>query len=202
MKYKTEQLQEDLHNQVEKQISKAVAEWQQLPYDLLSASPGPGRWSAVQCLDHLNSYGRYYLPQIEKAILANQQKKPVDFFQSGWLGNYFYSLMLPPKDGKSAKKMKAPKNHQPSPLPEPTVVMHEFINQLETLGTLIVIAKRVDLNRVKIPISIAPFIKLKLGDVFLFYTAHITRHMAQAERALEEWRDQQYPYLKKLVKTA
>jgi hypothetical protein len=202
MKYMTEQLLEDLHNQVEKQISKAISEWQQLPYDMLSASPGPGRWSAVQCLEHLNSYGRYYLPQVEKAIQQNQHKKPVQFFQSGWLGNYFYSLMLPQKDGKPSKKMKSPKNHQPDPLPDPAVVLYDFISQLETLGTLLQQANHINLNQVKVPISIAPFIKLKLGDVFLFYTAHISRHMAQAERALEEWRDQQYPYLKILVKTA
>jgi len=202
MKYMTEQLLEGLHNQAEKQISNAITDWQQLPYEMLIASPGPGRWSAIQCLEHLNSYGRYYLPQIKKAIQANQDKSPSQSFKSGWLGNYFYSLMNLPNDGKPARKMQSPKNHQPAPFPDPSVVMHEFISQLETLGMLIMQAKNVDLNQVKVPISIATFIKLKLGDVFLFYTAHISRHMAQAERALGTWREQEYPMLKNMVKTA
>ena len=45
-------------------------------------------------------------------------------------------------------------------------------------------AKSVDLNAVRIPISIAKFIKLKLGDVFMFLIAHNLRHVKQAERAI------------------
>jgi uncharacterized damage-inducible protein DinB len=37
---------------------------------------------------------------------------------------------------------------------------------------------------VKVGISIAPFIKLKLGDVFRFMIAHQVRHILQAGRAL------------------
>jgi len=45
-------------------------------------------------------------------------------------------------------------------------------------------AKSVDLNAVRISISIAKFIKLKLGDVFMFLIAHNLRHVKQAERAI------------------
>jgi len=45
-------------------------------------------------------------------------------------------------------------------------------------------AKKFDLNAVKVGISIAPIIKLKLGDVFRFMIAHQVRHILQAERAL------------------
>ncbi|MBC7904056.1 MAG: DinB family protein, partial [Gemmatimonadaceae bacterium] len=36
--------------------------------DLLNTAPAPGKWSVVQVFEHLNSYGMYYLPAMEKAI--------------------------------------------------------------------------------------------------------------------------------------
>ena len=50
---------------------------------------------------------------------------------------------------------------------------------------LLAAAATVDLNQVRVPISIAPWIRLKLGDTFLFVTAHIERDLLQAERAME-----------------
>jgi hypothetical protein len=45
-------------------------------------------------------------------------------------------------------------------------------------------SKKINLNKARVPISIAKFIKLKLGDVFGFLIAHNQRHILQAERAL------------------
>jgi hypothetical protein len=47
-------------------------------------------------------------------------------------------------------------------------------------------AKQIDLNRTKVPISIAPFIKLKLGDVFMFLVAHNFRHVLQVNNAIDD----------------
>ena len=99
------------------------------------------------------------------------------------LGNYFTNLMLP-KEGKQ-KKMSAPKDYSPQTNEDSYGVIAEFIEQQEKLMELLTLAHQVDLNTVKVPISIAPFIKLKLGDTFLFYVAHINRHLGQAERAIQ-----------------
>lgn len=40
----------------------------------LQQQPGPGKWSAVQCLEHLNTYGRYYLPALDQAIKKAEKK--------------------------------------------------------------------------------------------------------------------------------
>jgi len=80
--------------------------------------------------------------------------------------------------------MKAPKNAVPSTAPDPQAMLAEFIDQQEKLLRLLTLAADVNLNRVRIPISIAPWLRLKLGDTFLFLTAHIERHLLQAERAI------------------
>ncbi|CAN5775321.1 DinB family protein [soil metagenome] len=189
MKYLSNQLLDELYDQTEKNIVKAITEWQQLSSYQLPAQPATGQWSALQCLEHLNSYGRYYLPAITSAISMGSTKQPSLYFKSSLLGNYFYKLMLPQQDGKLKKKMKSPKDHQPATQLDAAVVLSEFISQQELLGQLLIKIRSIDINKVRVPISIAPFIKLKLGDTLLFFVAHIQRHSSQAERALASARN-------------
>ncbi len=44
--------------------------------------------------------------------------------------------------------------------------------------------REINLNKAKVSISIAKFIRLKLGDVFNLLIAHNHRHVLQAGRAL------------------
>ncbi len=185
MKYLSKTLLDGLYAQTESQLTKVISEWQQLPAEFFTAQPGPGKWSAAQCLEHLNSYGRFYLPAMEKAIGKEERQLYYTYFKSGLLGNYFYKLMLPGLDGKPKKKMRSPGKHRPAEQLNSAHVLSEFISQLEKLEQLIILSQKRDLNKIKVPISIAPFIKLKLGDVLLFYTAHIQRHLLQAERAMK-----------------
>jgi DinB superfamily len=183
MQYLSHSLINDLYNQSEQVTEKAIREWQQLPVALLNRQPATNAWSAAQCLEHLNGYGLYYLPAIEKAIKAAKQQPSVHF-KSGWLGNYFYKLMLPGTNGLPKKKMKAVKKHCPPVQLDAAAVLSDFISQQERLLQLLNLAPSVNLNTVRVPISIAPFIKLKLGDILLFYIAHIQRHVNQAERSV------------------
>jgi hypothetical protein len=157
--------------QIEEQLETAIRSFQQLSeQQLLEATHGG--WSIAQCLWHLNSYGNFYLPLIQKII--SQSGNSATAHKSGWLGNYFTRLMQP-----HAVKMKAFKNHIP---PEQLDAYQEvaiFIHQLETLLTHLRKVTTWHLNQ-RIPISISPFIRLKLGDVFLFIIAHNKRHVKQA----------------------
>lgn len=190
MKYNTTTLLEGLHSQTESNINKAITEWQQLSNTELVNQRGAGQWSAIQCLEHLNSYGRYYLPAMESAISKVGLSTPSQNFKSSWLGNYFYKSMLPAENGRPKKKMSSPKDHLPGPQLSATIVLSEFISQQEKLLQLVRLAQQVNISEAKVPISIAKFIKLQLGDTFLFFVAHINRHMLQAEKALQSYHSQ------------
>jgi hypothetical protein len=181
---KSEILVEDLLNQTEAILKTAIAEWQLIPHSRFAQKPSPESWSANECLQHLNSYGRYYLPAIEKSMAKGSKEPFEDEFSSGWLGNYFTTLMLPTANGKPSKKMKSPKDHALKTIIESHLVIAEFVDQQEKLLQLLMQAKKIDLNKNKVGISIAPFIKLKLGDVFMFLIAHLQRHALQAQRVL------------------
>jgi hypothetical protein len=189
-KYNTEELLETLEQQTDTILNSAVQQWQMINPAMLKQQPAPGAWSAMQCLGHLNAYGRYYLPAIEKAIdIARMKRKPVNsIFTPGWLGNYFTKLMLPSESGGPVK-MKAPKNYTISNEGSSDEVLAEFIVQQEKLLVLLHQARRIDLNKIRIPVSIAKLIKLKLGDVFMFLIAHNIRHVNQAERAMATAKD-------------
>ena len=183
--YNREKLVDELLSQTEAILKKAI-EWQLVPPSQFTLRPLPEGWSANECLQHLNSYGRYYLPAIEKAIDQSQSDESnSEQFSSGWLGGYFTKLMQPTADGELSKKMNSPTDHSPKTIIESHLVISEFIDQQETLLQLLAKAKKINLNKHKVSISIAPFIKLKVGDVFMFLIAHLMRHTHQVERALK-----------------
>ncbi|QEC69856.1 DinB family protein [Panacibacter ginsenosidivorans] len=180
------QLLQQLHQQTENILNLAVQQWQMISPAIFKQPPAPDAWSAMQCLGHLNAYGDYYLPAIEKAIseVRQQNKTSISTFKPGWLGNYFTNLMMPNENGVPSKKMKAPKNYTTNNEGDTDCTIAKFIDQQEKLLLLLEEAKNIDLNTIRIPISIAKFIKLKLGDVFMFLIAHNLRHVKQAERAI------------------
>lgn len=177
-----------LQQETESILNIAIQQWQMTSPAAFKFQPAEGAWSAMQCLGHLNAYGDYYLPAIEKAIKEAKQLaiKISPTFTPGWLGNYFTTLMMPNEKGVPSKKMKAPKNYTTSNEGDSDCVIAKFIEQQEKLLQLLEEAKEADLNVSRIPVSIARFIKLKLGDVFMFLIAHNIRHTRQAERAIEQ----------------
>jgi hypothetical protein len=164
-------------------IMLRTAQLQQLPVNRLLQQPAPGRWSVAQVIEHLNTYGRYYLPKLQDAI-NNQKSEPAEWFVPGWLGGYFTKSMMPKPDGTIGNKMKAFKNHTPVPELNAIKVLQEFEQQEVLLLQLLNKAQQVNLNRARIPVSIAPFIKLKMGDVFGFIIAHHQRHFVQIDNTL------------------
>ncbi|QGW29560.1 DinB family protein [Phnomibacter ginsenosidimutans] len=81
--------------------------------------------------------------------------------------------------------MKAPKQHAPIALQPSYEVIARFIDQQEHLLQLLQQAEKANLSHIKVPISIAPMMKLQLGDVLAFLVAHNHRHVQQAQRALQ-----------------
>lgn len=134
-------------------------------------------WSILECLEHLNLYGDFYLPEMERAILTSKSTA-VPEFKSGILGNYFAELMRAEKN----KKMASPKDKNPihSDLSETAIL--RFEKQTERLRHILQLSENVNLNQVKCGISLSRFIRLKLGDTLRFYIYHIDRHVQQANR--------------------
>lgn len=137
-------------------------------------------WSILECLEHLNLYGKFYIPEISEKI-KNSNTKSTEIFSSGILGNYFAKSMLP-KD--SLNKMKTFKSMNPIHSNLDKKVLNEFIIQQKQMINLLNEAENVDLNKIKTSISISSLIKLRLGDTFRFVIYHNLRHIEQAKKIL------------------
>jgi hypothetical protein len=138
-------------------------------------------WSVLECIEHLNLYGDFYLPEIEKQILANKNINEATIFKSGIIGNYFAGLIK--VNNGQIKKMKSPKDKNPLNDKLTITTLDRFLKQQELLKLLLHRAKTVDMGKIKTAISLTNMLKLKLGDTFRFYVYHIERHVFQAERA-------------------
>lgn len=161
-------------------MQQAGTALRQLDLDL-NVQPQPGAWSVAQVLEHLNSYNRYYIPQLQQAV-ARAAIARDDQYREGWLGGYFTRAMLPKQGGAITNKMQAPKDHRPPEHLDPEQVLREYQNWLSALVAQLDAAVGKDIGGVRIPITLTPLIRLKAGDTFRFLIAHMQRHWIQIHR--------------------
>ena len=173
---KSEKLISDIQNSTNECISSAE-KLKSKTEEELNWKQNSETWSILECLEHLNLYAKFYLPEIENAI-QNAKSKPQEEFKSGFWGNYFAKSMLPKE---KLNKMKTAKNKNPLNSKLDKNVIENFIAQQKEFCNLLEQAKNVDLNKEKTKISITNLIKLKLGDTFLFLNNHTFRHLKQIE---------------------
>ncbi len=184
MKIKSKELLEQLQADV-RQMILTTAYLKTEDTRALIMQPGAGKWSVAQVFEHLNSYGRYYLPAIEKS-LTQSIKPAAEWFVAGWLGDYFTRIMQPGKNGTITKKMNAPKNHRPAFVFDMEAVTDTFLQQQHILLDLLEEAKGKDIGTIRTPVSISRFIRLKTGDTFRFLIAHQQRHFIQISNTLKQ----------------
>jgi DinB superfamily len=177
----THALLADLKAQTEKIIAETESQFATLSAEDLHLREDPSRWCIAECLEHLCLYGDYYLPAIENAIgHAKKLKKNAKAeFHPGYLGEYFAKSMLPQSQAIT-NKMKTFRDKDPMGTILPANIIHRFLDQQKETLRLLDEAELVDLEAVRIPITITRFIRLKLGDVLRFVVHHNLRHVQQA----------------------
>lgn len=173
---------DDLLKRTERSTEK-VRTFEKLTIDQLRFK-NKEQWSILECLEHLNLYGDFYLIEIENQIIKNRNKPGSTTFRSGFLGNYFANLMEV-KEGRITK-MKTPGDKNPVNRDLSITTISRFLKQQEHLVLLLNQSRSIDLTKTRSAISLSRLIKLRLGDTLRFFTYHIERHVWQAERICHE----------------
>lgn len=171
------QLLADLTEQT-KQHMNQVMQFQRLPDHVLNHKTDEKSWSILECIEHLNRYGDFYIPEIKKQITSSKHY-PNTVFKTGILGNYFAKSMLPKE---KLNKMKTFSSMNPVKSEVKKDVLDTFVYQQEQMLALLHDAHTVNLTKVKTAISISKWIKLRLGDTFRVVIYHNARHIEQAKR--------------------
>lgn len=150
--------------------------------EVLSHKPRPDAWSILECLEHLNRYSAFYLPEIKKAL---EFPAKGNSFKSGLIGNYLVNAVIPKENGRKMKTF-AEMNSNGTSL-SPKVVTDFLFNHKQLLG-YIQKAKLAELNKAIVPVTFSRWIKLRLGDALRFMAYHNQRHILQALRNLESFK--------------
>jgi hypothetical protein len=156
-----------------------------LSEEALTQRAEPHKWNALECIEHLNLYGDFYLKEIEQKILAAPRKPQAHNFKTGWLGNKFALSLLPAKEGKKLNSMKTFKDKNTLGKNLTRQTLQRFLKQQERMLELLRQAEQVDVNKVRTGITISKWLTLKLGDTFRVVVYHNQRHLVQALKAAQ-----------------
>jgi hypothetical protein len=149
-------------------------------------APGPDRWSAGQCLEHLNITDRSMLPPMRQAAqrvraAGRRAKRPT---QHSFFMRWFIKDMEPPPKRRyqtGSGFLPAGGVSRARTLAEFNAVHDELLRLLEQVDGF-------DLSGAKVQSPFAMWLKYKLGSAIALQLAHDRRHLWQAREALEEYR--------------
>ena len=183
MKLQHETLLSELHELTLRNI-KFAEQFRTLSNEELNWRPHEKSWNVLECLAHVNYYGDYYIPEIERQM-EKSETLPAATFKPGLLGNYFAKIMYPKEKPNPMPTLKAT-NTLNANLDTNAII--KFIDQQQQTLTLLDVAKGKNLNKIKTGISISKFVRIRLGDTFRVFIYHNYRHILQAERVLNAYR--------------
>lgn len=180
MKATNRELIDDLIKRT-KDVLNQAEELAQLDSETLNRKATPEKWSALECLEHLNRYGDFYLPEITRCLIGAKKVNENHLFKSSWLGEFFAQSVSPKE---KLNKQNAFKNMNPVETKLDTKVVDKFIRQQCQMLDLLNRVRMVDMCTTKTNISISKWLTLRLGDTFRVVIYHNQRHLVQARKAV------------------
>ncbi len=147
--------------------------------ETLRQRPHPNAWNALECLAHLNTYTRDYLPPMRRALhLAKaRQWTPVPEVRYTAAGR----RLLRRTDTSRAFKSKRRYDCFAQSLDKDT--LKSFLIYTEQLLRVVQEARQVNLNRCRVACPGCWLRRYSMGNLLEFFARHTERHIAQALRA-------------------
>jgi len=150
--------------------------------------PAPDRWSAADCVEHLNLTSRAFLPLLRDAIaearLTGRAAKPR--YRRDAIG-WFMSMMMGPLRhvGKArVVRVKTLPPFVPKGNRSRTEILSDFVRNEAELISLIRSADGLPIDGVKIVSPFGGRVKYNVYSAFVILARHQERHLEQAEQAV------------------
>ena len=173
---------EEFRQQFEQISQDADAIVQPLTDDQFLWRPGAESWSVAQCIEHLNTTARLYLPQLDEAI-ANAIRRGTygeGPFSYNVVGRFFTAAMEPP----TRFRVSSPKAFHPPPSRPRSEVMAAFRAYQVQFSDRLRQANGLDLARAKVRSPTTQWVRFSLGSGFALMLAHERRHLWQARKVV------------------
>jgi len=157
--------------------------------DAANLKPGPDRWSANECIDHLERSMAEYLPLLRAAIERGRAKGKhgeEPFGRGTFVGRFLVKAM---RRGRT-KRYPAPRAFRPAAgdLDLPALV-DAFVARAEEMIALLEDADGLALGRIRFATPVSRLLRVSAAQAFEIHALHNHRHLEQAEEALRETRD-------------
>jgi len=176
----------DYIRQVEAIKADAVALASRLGDEPFNWQPGPNRWSAGQCLEHLNITHRAMLPRMREAAERTRAsgRRAAGATRHGFLMRWFINGMEPPpkRRYRTGAGFVPPSDVSREP------VLAEFTKLHDDLLRLLEQLDGYDLGAAKVQSPFAKWLRYKLGSAIALQMAHDRRHLWQAREVVEAYR--------------
>jgi hypothetical protein len=150
--------------------------------------PKDEKWSAIECVEHINNLNEVYLPQLTE-VCKKKNASQKELIELSWWQKRLRNMMSP-LDHPKSKKIRTRTKLQPRRIQNPDhkisaqKVMENFISDLSQLEKIIrIIPESPELRNTRV-MSAAPPIKFKSITALEMLIPHIGRHLSQAERIL------------------
>ncbi|GAB5538578.1 MAG: DinB family protein [Salibacteraceae bacterium] len=177
-------LLEELREKTNSNLLRSKA-FDSLSDDKLNYKPGTEQWSILECIEHLNRYGDFYIPEFKKRI-ASAAPSQNGRFKSSWLGEHFAQSVA---DKPKLNKMNTFKSMNPIGSDITKEHLKKFQEQQGELLNILENCEKIDLIKTKSAISISNWLKIRIGDALRVVIYHNERHLSQAERVLAVTQD-------------
>lgn len=149
----------------------------------LNWRPSAEKWTVLECLEHLNMYGDYYIPEIGTVIKKSRAQSGPKKFKHTWWGDYLVNA-LAPKSKQAVKPLNAMEKLNPKGMKLGAETVERFIKQHSQLIDLYEQARLVDIQH-KCTGTTIPLVRLRLVDSLRAQSYHSQRHVDQAFGVLE-----------------
>lgn len=153
------------------------------------ARPGPGAWSAAQCVAHLNITSEAYREPLMRGLEEARTLGGGVRFQGrhrpgvlGWMAGRMVGP-APRIGGKRRGRVKAPAPFVPTTDPSRDEVAAEFRRHQAWLVELVRACDGLPIHRVKVASVFVPAVRFNLYATLIIVARHQHRHLQQAEEA-------------------
>ncbi|AXJ01996.1 DinB superfamily protein [Cyclonatronum proteinivorum] len=154
----------------------------QMDHDAFNWKPSPNKWSAAECLEHLNMSASKMLPILDTALRkgASNQITGEPPFETGFIGAWFLR-----GSGPSGKPVPAPAVYKPA---QSSYTKEKILGRFEALQQdyqrLLGFSQRheLDLSRIYARSAFTPLLRFNAATWFQAMPGHQQRHLSQIRR--------------------
>lgn len=149
---------------------------------LLNQPEAPGKWSMLQCLEHMSLASKVYVDNVEQKLNNGQLPTASPRYKGHWKGRMFAKMNAPKPGGEIPMKLKTFKFMEPENTLDANKVINEFFSVHERFIELINESRSINIDKVKVVTALGSMVRLRMGEAFRFLLAHTQRHMVQLKR--------------------